>query len=325
MNNWSNINKISIIIPVYNREKYIQRCLDSVLMQNVNKEIVIIDDGSTDSSLSIIKEYASKYPEIIYFQQENGGAVKARNNGISKSCGDYLFFLDSDDYLEENSLAEMLQTAIDNNADMVIGNFREADPQGNCIKEYYIPSYAKNTMLNEDTFWRLNSEDNTYVGSVICFRLYKKDLWKDLRFPEGVIHEDEFMQHLLVQRAQRIYVIDRIVETVSLSPESVMRKRFSKKNLALAKARAIRTRYLIDKGYYDHALYNFGFGTRTMLIGHNELSDSESKKEIEELYIDFKDIAKQLSPHIDFKNKIRLLLFRTNMDLYNKVRAKMRS
>ena len=97
--------KISIIIPVYNAEKYLKKCIDSVINQNVeSKEIILVNDGSIDNSQEIIDEYVAKYPDMIKaIKQENAGQAVARNVGIENASGEFLAFLDSDDYLEENS------------------------------------------------------------------------------------------------------------------------------------------------------------------------------------------------------------------------------
>ena len=317
-------NMISIIIPVYNREQYLSQCIESVLIQDVIKELIIVDDGSTDDSINIIKEYSERYQEILYFQQENGGISKARNRGISEAQGMFLYFLDSDDCLIDGSLKKMLEAALSNDADMVIGNFFEVDDSGKLVREYEIPYYAKNTILTEDYFWRLNTEESTYIGVPVWARLYKISVWKNLRFPEGVIHEDEFIMHMLVQNLNRIYVIDEVVEKITLSKNSIMRQKYSIKNLSYFKAVSKRLHYLMEKGYYDYSLFFFGRATRQMLIAANELSDLESKKIIFESYCEYKDISKELSKHVNFLNKIRLLLFRTDLNLYGKVRSLLR-
>lgn len=102
--------RLSIIIPVYNAEKYIKNCLDSLLRQNVGGiEILCIDDGSTDFTAKIIKTYVEKYPFIKYYYKDNGGQSSARNYGIDKARGCYLWFVDSDDYIADNTIEQLLQ------------------------------------------------------------------------------------------------------------------------------------------------------------------------------------------------------------------------
>ena len=112
--------KISIIIPMYNVENYIAECLDSILNQNIKEiEVIIIDDGSTDNSNNIAQEYCDKYPFFIMYKQKNSGQSIARNLGIKKARGEYLFFLDSDDYIEKNSLENIYNICKENDLDIL--------------------------------------------------------------------------------------------------------------------------------------------------------------------------------------------------------------
>ncbi len=315
------MHKISIIIPVYNDEEHLRRSVDSVVSQDgVEKEIILVDDGSRDSSPELCDEYAEKYPFIKVIHKENGGAASARNLGIKESSGDYIFFVDGDDSIDEGCLKKLLDKALENGADLVVGNFRQRNDDGSIRKCYELPEYVKNKVISEYDFWRLNSESSTYVLSVVWAKLYSRKIWEKVKFPEGVIHEDEFVMHKIASNSGCIYVMDEIVYSQFLAPNSVMRQAFSFKNLAAAKARAERTQYLIEKQYYDMALFNFGFGTRTLLIGYDTLHDRESKKAIGELYREFKVLANRLKPHVAAKNKVRLILFNLNLGLYGKVR-----
>ena len=112
--------KVSIIIPVFNMEKYLDVCINSVINQTYkNIEILLINDGSTDSSEDICLKYASLDKRIKYYYQENGGVSKARNFGILNFCGDYVMFLDSDDFLDLNTAQTLIQTTLINNFDVL--------------------------------------------------------------------------------------------------------------------------------------------------------------------------------------------------------------
>ena len=117
--------KVSVIVPVYNVEKYIQKCLNSLVKQTLEDiEIIIINDGSKDNSFYIIKEFEKKYEnKIKYFEKENGGSADARNQGILHATGDYIAFLDPDDYVELDIYEKMYNKAIEENSDIVECNF----------------------------------------------------------------------------------------------------------------------------------------------------------------------------------------------------------
>ena len=121
------LSKVSIIVPVYNVEKYIRKCLDSLINQTLRDiEIIIVDDGSPDHSPEIIDEYAAGDSRIKVIHKENGGVSRARNDGLAQADGEYVFFCDSDDWLENDAMEQMYSSAMENHADVVISDFCEA-------------------------------------------------------------------------------------------------------------------------------------------------------------------------------------------------------
>ncbi len=116
-------NLISVIVPVYNVEDYLEECINSILSQTyTNLEILIVDDGSMDNSLAIIQEFSQRDSRITIFTKENGGLSSARNRAIDEAKGEYLTFIDSDDYIEENYIEYLMKSLIDNEADISIVN-----------------------------------------------------------------------------------------------------------------------------------------------------------------------------------------------------------
>ena len=114
-------DKISVIIPVYNTELYLRRCLESVINQTyTNLQIIIIDDGSTDNSLKICTEYAQNDNRLIVYSQNNSGVSAARNKGLDMATGDYIAFVDSDDFIENDMFAKLLNTMVNNEADIIV-------------------------------------------------------------------------------------------------------------------------------------------------------------------------------------------------------------
>ena len=140
MNNETNRARplVSIIIPVYNVEKYLRQCLDSVLAQTyTNLEVILVDDGSTDLSNAICREYCEEDSRFRLYRKENGGASSARNVGLDKSTGEYLYFLDSDDEISRDAIAKMLACACDNQADLVFIEARSKREDGACSSGHY--------------------------------------------------------------------------------------------------------------------------------------------------------------------------------------------
>lgn len=189
--------KVSVIVPVYNVENYLVKCLDSLVKQSLqNIEILVVNDGSTDSSALIIEEYAGKFPEKIKaFTKENGGLSDARNFGLDRASGEYIGFVDSDDYVTETMFEEMLQLAEKYQAKMVICNIQKVDQDGEVTQKLtQIPNMPEKIEL-EDHFSVFS--DLSYFA---CNKLFKKDLFDHKRFKKGVHFEDiQLIPQLLLE------------------------------------------------------------------------------------------------------------------------------
>ena len=170
---------VSIIIPCYNGEKYIKRCLDSILSQDYEDfEIILINDGSTDSSDKIIKSYHDE--RLRYFKNDNQGIGKTRNFGISMAKGEFVTFLDIDDYLNNKAISKMVECAYKDNLDLVISDYYV---KSNKTCEYKIKDF-KVTSVKE------NPEIILDVNLAPWGKLYKKELIKDIKFEEDLKYED---------------------------------------------------------------------------------------------------------------------------------------
>lgn len=189
--------KVSIIVPVYNVENYLAKCLDSLVSQSLQDiEILAINDGSTDSSGLIIEEYARKFPgKIKAFTKENGGLSDARNFGIERASGDYLGFVDSDDYVTKTMFEEMLQLAEKHKAKMVICNIQKVDQKGAVTQKLtQLPNMPEKIEL-QDHFSVF--ADLSYFA---CNKLFKKELFTHKRFKKGVHFEDiQLIPQLLLE------------------------------------------------------------------------------------------------------------------------------
>lgn len=190
-------SKVSVIVPVYNVENYLAKCLDSLINQtHQNIEILVINDGSKDDSEKIIQEYAQKYPEKIRpFTKENGGLSDARNFGIDHATGDYLGFVDSDDYVAPSMFEEMAYLAEKHQSKMVICNIQKVDQNGNIAQRLtQIPNMPE----------KIDLEKNLSVFSDLsyfaCNKLFKKELFREKRFKKGVHFEDiQLIPQLLLE------------------------------------------------------------------------------------------------------------------------------
>ncbi|PRB02872.1 glycosyl transferase family 2 [Chryseobacterium sp. MYb7] len=190
-------SKVSIIVPVYNVENYLTKCLDSLVQQSLSDiEIIVVNDGSKDNSEKIIQEFAQKYPEKVKaFTKENGGLSDARNFGIDKATGHYIGFVDSDDYVTETMFEEMFHLAEKHQAKMVICNIQKVDEKGRIVQKLtQLPNMDEKIEL--DRHFSIFSD----ISYFACNKLFKKELFHQRRFKKGVHFEDiQLIPQLLLE------------------------------------------------------------------------------------------------------------------------------
>lgn len=191
--------KVSVIVPIYNVEKYLNKCVDSLINQTLEDiQIILVNDGSTDNSGNIAKEYAQNYnKKILYLEKKNGGLSDARNYGIPYATGEFVAFLDSDDYIEKNAYEEMYKVARLDDSDYVECNFIWEYPQKSKVDKQY-PYKTKNEML-------------AFVRVVAWNKLIKKQVIEknNLQFPKGLRYEDVEFTYKLIPLLNRYSYIDK--------------------------------------------------------------------------------------------------------------------
>lgn len=223
------MKKVSVIVPVYNVEEYIDKCLDTLTNQTFkNYELIIINDGSPDNSESIILDYQKKYPKLIkYYKKENGGLSSARNYGIEKSTGEYLMFIDSDDYVS-NDMVEKLYNKIDKEqSDMVICNYYRVTCKGKFIKNYNINPGTTNIKSNPEIILNKQAAWN---------KIYKKELFSQNKFDEGKYYEDLRLIPKLYLECKKIAFIDDFCYYYIERDNSIMKDINLEKNYEIVEA-----------------------------------------------------------------------------------------
>lgn len=201
---------ITVIIPVYNVKPYLSKCLESVGKQLYkNLEIILVDDGSDDGSFSICKEFSKRDSRIKLYHTKNLGLSHARNVGLDHANGEYIVFVDSDDYIHENMISTMMDKAED--ADLVICNYKKV--LNDTKKE--IPQDAKclkDDSWNYKQFWEHYYLKNLNVFCCVAWnKLYKRKLFKNIRYPINEIHEDEYIINDIVSRCNKIKIINDVL------------------------------------------------------------------------------------------------------------------
>lgn len=197
---------ISVIVPVYKVEDYLERCITSIVNQTYkNLEIILIDDGSPDHCGEICDEWSRKDDRIKVIHKENGGLSDARNAGMKIATGEYIAFVDSDDWIDEKLLEVLLDALIDNYAQISACGIVKAyddyfeDDKRNYSQKIYTSQEALNTLIHGNGFY-----------AVAWNKLYKAELLQNIQFPVGKLHEDEFFTYKVIARASRLVLCTEV-------------------------------------------------------------------------------------------------------------------
>lgn len=218
----SSMMLISVVIPVYNVKSYLRKCLNSVINQTYyNMDIIIIDDGSTDGSENICDDYAATDERIRCVHQENMGLSGARNRGIELSRGNFITFIDGDDFIEKDMIEDLVQS-VRQGIDIIACGFVYCDKNGEklsveCCQDVQILSGKKQM---EGLFY------NRFCTTSACGKLYAKKLFKTVQYPVGKYHEDVFTTYKLFDISQGIIILNRGLYWYRQNPDSIMHQRF---------------------------------------------------------------------------------------------------
>lgn len=271
--------KISIIIPVYNPGEYLKVCLDTIIHQTYsNFEVLAINDGSTDYSYKLLKEYASKDERIRVFYQENQGPAAARNLGLEQATGDYVTFIDADDYVTSNYLERLVTEIQSSGAEIAISDYYRYDDKTNLLHYHLFDDDYQVLELTPDEVLRKLQE---LVITMIGGKLVQTDLFNRVRFRVGHGYEDTFtVQKLYLQATKIVYVkenlycyrltndsvmdsdltLTKIADLLTAIEENVLDLAFSGRDIQLPKNMYITylyefSRYFEDREMLDHPLY----------------------------------------------------------------------
>lgn len=248
---------LSVIVPVYNNLPYLDGCIESVFQQRNNfaVEVIAVDDGSTDGSGDRLDYLASKYPdELVVVHQENKGFSGARNSGVQLARGLYLTFLDSDDYLPQGSIASLMTPAFKYEADIVGGGYWKCSASG----KKRAPHRLKAATFSCES-------ENIQLSGLPCGSVYRREIWENVRFPEGYWFEDTIIPYLIFTQAQSIVATSDLVYCYRANPKGITAtSRNAKKAIdsywivAMLLDELEARGYSLDKRLYVQTLYQLG-------------------------------------------------------------------
>lgn len=320
------MDKVSIIVPVYNVEDCLSYCVDSLRQQTYkNIEIILVDDGSTDSSGEICDQYAREDDRIKVLHIENGGLSNARNTGVKESSTDWIVFIDSDDYYDHRAIEYLVKLRDKYRVDLVatpvieVRNYENSDFLGD-FREKYSGKLDRRTAL-EQMFY------GNYVGTHSGGKLYKKEILLRFPYPNGMLYEDLSLAYEHIASCENIAVSALNLYKYYRRPGSIVNSKYSDRLLDFYKAmewnrayverdypndkemrRALNVRYVFNGLHIVHA----------MLISDMYAEVNKIRKE----YIQyFKDVI--LNSNVTRKNKVKYLMLLVSPKLYEKIREKM--
>ena len=297
---------VSVIVPVYNVEKYLSECLDSILKQTYkNLDIILVDDGSTDSSGKICDEYKNRDSRIRVFHKENGGLSDARNAGISVANGNYITFIDSDDIVGDRYVEFLYNSIIKGKSDISVCRFKRfsnkdsiaydnTEKEENSIdsKEYYIKT--------------LYQFDHTIYSVSSCAKLYKKEIFKNNRFDVGRINEDFLICDRVLKEAKTVSLIDSTQYFYRINNSSITNSKFNKKRLYILEyCDFLKDKYKNDKQIcdaIDSTIYTRSIEFLTLMI-ESKFHDKNIKKT---LWLNIKQGRKKVLKNKETRKQIKI-------------------
>lgn len=314
---------ISVIVPVYKVEKYLNRCVDSILAQTFDRiEIILVNDGSPDKCGEVCDEYAKMDHRVTVVHQENEGLSSARNMGLMLSKGEYVAFVDSDDYIHPKMYEVLYKEARNNSSDIVICNYKDVYDNDQLENQIIDKELKAINFTNISALAQLY-EKNGVQFVVACNKLYKRELFDNLEYEKGRLHEDEFIAHKLLYKSKKITYLPIELYYYLQRKEGIIRSEFSLKKLDAVEAYRIRVDFfktikqkeLVKKAEYSYVSLLFNYYFKVL----KEVPDS--KRELNELRKDFSKqfLSLMKNPYFIPKEKLGWLLFAINPFLFKLV------
>ena len=315
--------KISVIVPVYNTEKYVEKCLDSISNQKLNDlELIIVNDGSEDNSEAIIKKWVKNNEnkiKIKYLKKENGGLSDSRNFAIQYVTGKYISFIDSDDYISED-LYSNLEKYMDENIDLIKFKMQKVDGNENILEKLDGPVFEKCT--GEEGYEKLCTNDKFLDPA--CIYLYRTEFYKqnNFEYAKGTYHEDFGLTSLIILKAKSFVSTNEFGYYYLQSNSSITRDVNYEKEIQ--KSKDLLKHY--DNMMVKIEQYNISqkskdlvkrYYTNTVILKANDLKENDLQNYIKQIKI--RKMYKNIKPY-NLKQLIKRIILRFNVKLYLKLR-----
>ncbi len=304
---------ISVLMPVYNVEKYIEKTLESVKAQTYTDfEVIMVDDGSTDSSGKICDKWAAADSRFKVVHTENRGVSAARNAALSLVEGDYIYFMDSDDLILPETFKELMDALIKNDADFASGSMFYTDNQGNPIDKLNNDCPMKDEVLTNTEYLRKLCEPGANYYCTSTNKIFKKELFNGITYPVGKINEDEARIHEVIYKCKKIVTLRKPYYNYIKHAVSITGAKFGIKNLDREDAFMGRIIFLNEKGLYELAnrtalaSLDSAIVTFTKCIKNGYYYGNTKKRILDDISFFYK-YAKNCKKRSAFENKVMLI------------------
>lgn len=313
--------KISVIVAIFDIEKYVRRCLDSILAQTYRElEIILVDDGSTDSCGAICDEYGGRDARVKVIHKKNGGLADARNAGIAVATGSFYIFVDGDDYLAPQMVQRLMETQRAADADITLCGYMCVDEAGNHQQPpHRMPKAFARAHTGREVLSGTALEKTWVYWLVSWNKLYRASLFDSVRYPVGKLHEDAFIMHRLYYAANRVACCDEMLYYYVQRPDSITNRRYSAQRLDEAEAFLDWIDLALEKRLSKHAVRAFFYQFEHIIYasyGRAKRGDQRVKERRAKLYGEFKtrfSALRHFSGGPAFKLRVLAMLLRANL------------
>lgn len=310
---------VSVIIPVYNVEKYLEECVQSVLHQTYpNIEIILVDDESPDKCPELCDRFANEHEAVTVIHKKNGGLSDARNAGIEVARGDCFAFIDSDDYIAPNMLEVMLDRMERDGSDMSICCFTMVNEISGEPKKTV--GEQSDRVIDPSGFWHIYKNNGSYSVSS-CNKIFRRELFDNLRYSLGRLHEDEFIIHRIVDKCEKISLVSKPMYFRRYRQGSIMTSRTAKREWDCMDAMFDRYGYFMGNNEYDLAfdavkciMYRVGL---VCADSKKHLIDAD-KEGLQQRRIKCVGLINEVTKHcrVSSTDKLKIFLFKRNLGAF---------
>lgn len=309
---------ISVVVPIYNVENYIKKCVDSILSQTYkNLEIILVDDGSPDNCPQICDEYAQKDSRIKVIHKENGGLSDARNAGIDISKGKFITFIDSDDYIEKDYVEVLYNSIKENASDMSIGSHKAIYDNGTILNK---ETGEKSVLDAKTVLERILYDENIDLSA--WAKLYKTELFEEIRYPKERVFEDAATTYKLVDKSKKISIVSKSIYNYIIRNNSITNYKFTKKKMDLIISTQEMCEYIknkypdLEKACDRRLMYAY-LSTLSQLAKSKEKFPEEQKQLTTYIKKNGKKILKD--SRVPKRDKLGIISLRFGFKMYKKI------